>query len=105
MSSDARRFLGRLRAGLVLIPMLVGPGCGGDELPPDTARRSIAVADVPPTAMAAAKKALPGVEFSEAFKNVRPDGALHSFEIKGRNATGKTLEVRVSPAGEILEMD
>ena len=80
-------------------------GCG-DELPQGTVREATTLNDVPEKAMQAAKTALPGVTFQDAWKNV--DGrsrALHSYEIRGRAENGKVREVRVSTAGAILEME
>ena len=54
----------------------------------------------------AASKAVPGVKFDEAWKNLDREGKLHSYEIRGKNpADGKIREVRVSLTGEILEME
>ena len=54
----------------------------------------------------AAKKAIPRVKFNEAWKNLDRKGALHSYEIRGKNAAdGKIREVRVSLSGEILESE
>jgi hypothetical protein len=55
--------------------------------------------------MNAARQALPGVEFADAWKNMDKDSTLHSYEIRGRTKNGKIREVRVSPSGEILEME
>jgi hypothetical protein len=53
-----------------------------------------------------AKRAIPGVDFNEAWKNLDRLGRLHSYEIRGKNvADGKIREVRVSLTGEILEME
>jgi hypothetical protein len=39
-------------------------------------------------------------------KDLELGGKLHSYEIRGKNAAdGKTREVRVSPTGEVLEME
>ena len=64
------------------------------------------MADLPGDVHAAAKKALPQIAFEDAWKNLDREGKLHSYEIRGRAAAdGKIREVRVSPAGAILEME
>jgi len=80
-------------------------GCGEHEEKDEFARRTITVKEVPASVMEAAGKALPDVDFTEAWKNVEADEALHSYEIRGRNAKGKIREVRVAPDGKILEME
>jgi hypothetical protein len=69
------------------------------------ARRTVAIGDVPENVMEAAKKVLPDVDFQDAWKNVQKNGDLHSYEIRGRTGKGKIREVRVSPQGEVLEME
>jgi hypothetical protein len=68
-------------------------------------RQTTTIAEVPDDVMNAARQAIPGVEFSDAWKNVEKDGKLHSYEIRGRTKNGKIREARVSPSGEILEME
>jgi hypothetical protein len=82
-------------------------GCGGDhdELP-EVTKQAVKFDDVPENVRAAASKAIPGVKLNEAWKNLEKGGKLHSYEIRGKNASdGKTREVRVSVTGEILEME
>jgi hypothetical protein len=82
-------------------------GCGRDhdELPEIT-KQAVKFDDVPENVRAAASKAIPGVKFNEAWKNLERGGKLHSYEIRGKNASdGKTREVRVSLTGEILETE
>jgi hypothetical protein len=82
-------------------------GCGGDaDLPPGIGKEVVKMDDVPELVRDAARKAIPGVDLNEAWKNVDREGKLHSYEIRGKNATnGKIREVRVSLTGEILEME
>jgi hypothetical protein len=81
-------------------------GCGEHDQPPGTFKKAVPFEDVPEGVRTAAKKAIPGVDFKEAWQNLQEGGKLHSYEIRGKNpADGKTREVRVSPAGEILEME
>ena len=61
---------------------------------------------VPALVRDAARKAIPGVNLNEAWKNLDREGKLHSYEIRGKTAAdGKIREVRVSLTGEILEME
>ena len=82
-------------------------GCGGDaDLPPEFTKEVVKMDEVPELVRDAAKKAVPGVEFNEAWKNVDRERKLHSYEIRGKNTTnGKIREVRVSITGKILEME
>ena len=70
-------------------------------------KKSVAFNDVPESVREAARKALPpGVKLDEAWKNLDREAKLHSYELRGRNASdGKIREVRVSLTGEILEME
>ena len=98
----------RLLAALGLSVGLVGlGGCGDrDELPPGLTKQAVTIGDVPDAVRQAAKKAVPGVDLNEAWKNLDGQGKLHSYEIRGRNrSTGKIREVRVSLTGEIHEME
>ena len=91
---------------LIAVAFLV-QGCGGDhDEPPELTKEAVKFDDVPEKVRAAASKAIPGVKFNEAWKNVGRGRELHSYEIRGKNAAdGKTREVRVSTSGEILEQE
>jgi hypothetical protein len=81
-------------------------GCGDSDLPPGLTKKAVSIDEVPGTVRVAAKKAIPGVEFKEAWQNLDGKGKLHSYEIRGRQASnGKIREVRVSSTGEILESE
>lgn len=81
--------------------LLVGCGDGESRM----SRRTVEIAKVPAPLLQAARKQIPGVEFTEAWSNhVKGREAIHSYEIRGKNtATGKTREVRIAPDGTILE--
>ena len=94
--------------GLALaLGLAAGPGCGApEEGEARLARRTMPVEEVPAEAMEVAEGALPGIAFNEAWANVDADGKLHSYEIRGSSEeSGRIREVRVSPSGEILEME
>ena len=81
-------------------------GCGEHDERPETTKKAVVFDEVPETLRDAAKKAIAGVEFNEAWQNIDKEGKLHSYEIRGRKADdGKIREVRVSTSGEILEME
>jgi hypothetical protein len=91
-------------ASLVALVLLAG-GCDNDRLP-DHYRKSTEISALPGVVRKAAEQALPGVTFSDAWQNLNSKTrALHSYEIRGRNANGKVREVRVSTTGEILELE
>jgi hypothetical protein len=87
------------------VALALAAGCGEREAEEQFARRTITVKDVPAAVMEGASRELPGVDFTEAWKNVEADGALHSYEIRGRNPNGKIREVRVAADGKILEIE
>jgi hypothetical protein len=100
-------FLSRaLKVAALLAASFSPPGCGDPDLPPALTKQAVKVDDVPEPVRAAARKAVPGVNLNEAWKNLDREGKLHSYEIRGKNtANGKIHEVRVSLTGEILEKE
>ena len=95
----------RVAALLLALTAVAQVGCDSDEPPPGFGRRPVAIEALPAPVMKAAKKAIPRLDFREAWKNVDREGKVHSFEVRGRAANGKIREVRVSPEGAILEME
>ena len=97
------------RAGLAAAAVLLALlpiSCGGRaEESSRMARRTMTVESIPDAPRAAAKKALPGVDFEDAWANVDNGGQIHSYELRGRTGNGRIREVRVSLAGEVLEME
>src|SRR5262245_41540525 len=61
-------------------------GCGDADLPPGLTKKAVSIDDVPEALRAAAKKAIPRVDFREAWQNLDDQGKLHSYEIRGRQA-------------------
>lgn len=112
MAIEATTVRGRIKRAQILmatamaVAIVVSPGCGDPDEPPGITKAAVKFDEVPENVRAAAAKAVPGIPFKEAWKNVEAGGKLHSYEIRGKNpADGKTREVRVSPAGEVLEME
>ncbi len=69
-------------------------------------KKAVTLGEVSDSLLNTARKELPRVEFKEAWQNLDAQGKLHSYEIRGRQATdGKIREVRVSLTGEILEKE
>jgi hypothetical protein len=93
-----------LALGFALTGVIVG--CGESDLPRGITKKAVAFDEVPETLRTAARKAIPKVDFKEAWQNLDSQGKLHSYEIRGRQSSdGKIREVRVSLTGEILESE
>ena len=81
-------------------------GCDDADLPPGITKKAISFDQVPAPLLKAARKSISNVDFKEAWQNLDAQGKLHSYEIRGRQASdGRIREVRVSTAGEILESE
>ena len=81
-------------------------GCRDGDQPPELTKQAVKFDEVPDSIRTAARNAVPGVNFSEAWKNLDRAGKVHSYEIRGKKADdGKIREVRVSLTGEILETE
>lgn len=84
----------------VFVMLTLCSGCGegkpdGDEVVP--------IASIPANLMEIAKKELPGINFTEAFK-MKVDGK-DAFEIRGKDKRGKVREIELSLSGEVLEIE
>ena len=90
---------------IVALVLALVAGCGQGES--KMTRRTVEIAKVPAPLLDAAKKEIPGVDFTEAWSNHADGGeAIHSYEIRGKaTATGKIRELRVAPDGKILEVE
>ena len=58
---------------------------------------------VPESVMKVAKEKLPGVKFDTAWTEKEGDKIV--YEVRGKSADGKTRDIKVSPSGEVLEVD
>jgi hypothetical protein len=95
-----------LGSTLLLWPLaLLGPGCKEAAESSALSRRAITPDGLPAPVLKAAKKAVPGVEYREAWKNVDRAGSVMSFEVRGRSRNGKIRAVRLSPTGEVLDTE
>ena len=89
----------RIQAAIFVV-LAFSSGCGegtpdGDEVVP--------IASIPANLMEIAKKELPGVNFTEAFK-MKVSGK-DAFEIRGKDKRGKVREIELSLTGEVLEIE
>ena len=74
-------------------------GCGGTAETTDP----IPLGQVPVAVVKAARKSLPDVAFDSALK--RTVGKKNSFELRGKDKTGKAREVKISAEGTVLGGD
>ena len=90
-------------ATLSLLPLAlaVALACGCEKEP--TADPIVALEQVPPKVMEAARNALPGYTFDTAYK-MKIQGK-DAYEIRGKDKRGKVREVEVSATGEILGVE
>jgi len=84
-----------MRTVLVAAFLAGALGCGAIQ-----GREVIALADVPVNVMDVAKKELPGVTFDKAWK--KKDG---SFEVSGKDKSGKIREIDVKADGTVIEIE
>ena len=84
---------------LCLFLFVTSAGCG--ELFEKT--EMVELDKVPEPVMEAAKKKLPDVKFETAW--TEKNGDKIAYEVRGKDKNGKTRDVKVSPTGEILEVD
>ena len=89
----------RYAVGL-LISLSLWTGCGGES---PKGKAVIPLDQVPAVVREAAQKALPGYTLDSA-RSMKREGR-DAFEIKGKNAQGKILEVELTPTGELLAED
>lgn len=84
-----------LAALLLGLAATLPTGCG------DRAARKtkLELTDVPPEIQRVAKEKLPGVTFDSAYKE--PNG---SYELRGKDRTGKVREIDIKPDGTVEEV-
>jgi hypothetical protein len=80
---------------------LVIVGCG--KSPKAVPVEMVPLEQVPETVMKSARERLPDVKFDTAWKNQKNGKQI--YEIRGKTAAGKTLEVEVTPEGEVVEVE
>lgn len=70
-------------------------GCGEKK----AQKTTMELKDVPPEVMKVAKEKLPGVTFDAAYRE--PNG---SYEVRGKDKSGKTREIDIKPDGTVEEV-
>ena len=70
-------------------------GCGEKK----AQKTPMELKDVPPEIMKVAKEKLPGVTFDSAWKE--PNG---SYEVRGKDKSGKVREIDIKPDGTVEEV-
>ena len=84
-------------SALMLSAVLLGAiGCGGEK----AAKKPMDLKDVPPDIMKVAREKIPGIEFTEAFRE-----ANGNFEVRGKEKNGKVREIDIRPDGTVAELD
>lgn len=63
----------------------------------------VPIEKVPESVMKVAQEKLPGVKFDTAWTEKEGDKIV--YEVRGKSADGKTRDIKVSPTGEVLEVD
>ena len=63
----------------------------------------IPIDKVPESVLKVAQEKLPGVKFDTAW--TERDGDKIVYEVRGKSADGKTRDIKISPAGKVLEVD
>lgn len=82
--------------GLAAFLTYAGPLRGEQET-------ALPVAKVPPAVRQGADKAVPGAKWMKAFQSTEEDETL--FGLIGRDAKGREIEVELTPAGRVLEIE
>lgn len=82
---------------VILVGLLAGAlaGCGEKK----GQKTTMELKDVPPEIMKVAKEKLPGVTFDAAYRE-----ANGSYEVRGKDKTGKTREIDIKPDGTVEEV-
>jgi hypothetical protein len=81
---------------IVAVVFLALCGCGDGE----GAKTPVKLEDVPAPAMKVAQEKLPGIKFHEAYR--KKDG---TYEIRGKEKTGKVREVEVKADGTFVALE
>ena len=80
---------------LVGLSAVVMTGCGGAK----GQKTAMELKDVPPDILKVAKEKLPGVAFDAAWRE--PNG---SYELRGKDKSGKVREIDIKPDGTVEEV-
>ena len=75
-------------------------GCGGKDADGEGPKTVVKLEEVPEPAMKTAKEKLPGLKFHEAY--LKKDG---TYEVRGKDNTGKVREVEVKADGTFIQIE
>jgi hypothetical protein len=84
-------------AATSLLVLVLIVGCGQQE---EKKKEPIPLDQVPEKVMKVAREKLPDVKFERAMR--KPNG---DYEIIGKNKQGKTIEIEITPAGEVVAIE
>ncbi len=89
------------RAFLAAVPVLLTPlGCGEREPDPE---QWVAIDDVPEPIISKARKELPDIKFTRAWKVQR--AGKDAYEMRGLTKNGKTREIMIGVDGKVIEIE
>jgi hypothetical protein len=91
----------RATPALALAVLLALAGCGSDVF---EGEESVPLEKLPAPVMETARKALPGVTFTKAFKG-KLDGGAQGYEIQGKAKDGKVREAEVGLDGKLIAIE
>jgi hypothetical protein len=84
---------------VLLLMVLFAVGCGGTP----ATKEFVPIAEIEPSLVKVAEKALPTVKFESARK-IKVNGE-DVFEMRGKMPNGKIREVEVSTSGKVVEIE
>jgi hypothetical protein len=93
-------FARKIIASVAIALGLALAGCGEKEPSPE---EWVAIDDLPAPIITQARKELPDVKFTRAWK-VHRDGK-EAYEMRGLTKNGKTREIMIGLDGKVLEME
>jgi hypothetical protein len=85
---------------MLLLPLVIGFVAGCGKTAATKSKSVVSVEQTPAVVMAAAKKREPAVKFDKVIKT--PEGI---YEVQGKSATGKIIEVEVKESGEVVKVE
>ncbi len=91
----------RFAAAVAALVAAVAVGCSDDVF---EGVENVPLDQVPAPVMEAAKKALPGVTFTKAFKG-KVEGGQVGYEIQGKARDGKVREAEVGLDGKLIGVE
>ena len=87
------------RSWAIAASLVIVAGCDDTPKSDDL----VPINQVPADVMAVARRELPGINFTTAYK-LKVDGA-DAYEVRGKDARGKVREVEISATGKVIEIE